>query len=166
MAASLFSYANIQDCSMIEKHDAGEVWAATLWDVRTALGKAITEQLVVSGMKLTPCRPTMLQARDAILQADANSNAGANRCTIYTAFAGRLMGSDAISPSDDATSAIVTSSAIPADCPAPPAAKTRSFPSTHVPRAIPDNGPAGVFTGINVKRPGLDVQRVRVRLNI
>jgi hypothetical protein len=54
----------------------------TLWDVRTVLGSAATEQLVVSGMKLTPCSPTMLQARDAITQA-ASSNAGANRCTIF-----------------------------------------------------------------------------------
>jgi hypothetical protein len=34
-------------------------------------------------MKLTPCNPAMLQARDTILQADVNNiNAGANRCAI------------------------------------------------------------------------------------
>jgi len=48
------------------------------------------EQLVVSGMKLTPCNPTMLNARDAIIQADANLNAGANRCKIWAAFAGLI----------------------------------------------------------------------------
>src|ERR1043165_4587190 len=126
MADSPFTYANLQDRSMVEKHDAGEIWAATLWDLRTALGKTVTEQLVVSGMKLTPCVPTMLQARDAIIQADANINAGANRCQIYTAFAGRLMGSDATSHNDDSTTDIVTSSAVPADCTAapPPAGTT------------------------------------------
>ena len=167
MADSPFTYANIQDRSMTEKHDAGEVWAATLWDVRTALGKAITEQLVVSGMKLTPCNPTMLQARDAIIQADANSNGGANRCAIFTAFAGRLMGSDAVSPSDNATTSIITSSTVPADCStAPPAGTTRIFTSTHVPKSIPDNDPAGVTTGINVKRPGLALQKVLVSVDI
>src|SRR5262249_32037153 len=65
MANSPFTFANIKDRSMIEVHDAGEVWAATLFDIRKALGAAITEQLVVTGMKLTPCNPTMLQARDA-----------------------------------------------------------------------------------------------------
>ena len=168
MANSPFTYANIKDRSMTEKHDAGEVWAATLWDVRTALGKAITEQLVVSAMKLTPCNPTMLQARDAILQADANSNGGANRCKIFTAFAGRLMGSDAVSHNHDSTADIVTSSTIPADCvtttPAP--GITRTFNSIHVPKAIPDNDATGVHSGINVGRSGLDVQRVLVDVDI
>ena len=166
MADSPFTYANIKDRSMIESHDAGEVWAATLWDVRTALGKAITEQLVVAGMKLTPCNPTMLQARDAILQADANSNAGANRCAIFAAFAGRQMGVDAASHTHNSTTDIVTSTAIPADCPTPATGKTRVFTSTHVPRAIPDNDPAGVRTGILVRRPGLDVQKVLVSVDI
>jgi subtilisin-like proprotein convertase family protein len=162
MASSPFTYDNIKDLSMIEKHDAGEVWAAALWDLRTALGKALTEPLVVSGMKLTPCNPTMLQARDAIIQADANSNAGANRCKIFAVFAGRMMGSGAASPSHNATSAITTSSAVPADC----AGTTRTFVSTHVPRNIPDNDPAGVRTGVNIAQPGLDVQKVLVSVDI
>ncbi|HSR97565.1 MAG TPA: M36 family metallopeptidase [Kofleriaceae bacterium] len=167
MADSPFTYANIKDRSMTEKHDAGEVWAATLWDLRTILGKATTEPLVVSGMKLTPCIPTMLQARDAIVQADANLNAGANRCAIFAAFAGRLMGSDAVSHSDNSTNDIVTSDAVPADCAtAPPPSRTRTFTSTHVPRSIPDNDPAGVATGINVKRPGLVLQKVLVSVDI
>lgn len=168
MADSPFTYANIKDRSMVEKHDAGEIWAAALWDVRTALGKAITEQLVVSGMKLTPCNPTMLQARDAILQADANINAGANRCAIFTAFAGRLMGSDATSHNHNSTSDIVTSSAVPADCvvTTPPSGTTRIFTSVHVPKNIPDNDPKGVQSAINVRRAGLDVQRVLVSVDI
>jgi extracellular elastinolytic metalloproteinase len=67
-------------------------------------------------MKLTPCNPTMLNARDAILQADVNVNAGANKCAIWRAFAGRLMGTGASSPNDTSTSAIVTSTAVPAGC--------------------------------------------------
>ena len=167
MASSPFTYANIQDRSMAEKHDAGEVWAATLWDLRTALGKAITEQLVVAGMKLTPCSPTMLQARDAIIQADANINAGANRCKIYTAFAGRLMGSDATSPNHDSTSTIVTSSAVPADCvaPPPPSGTTRTLTSPNVPKNIPDDDATGVRCGINV-RAEVDVQRILVSVDI
>lgn len=167
MASSPFTYANIQDRSMIEKHDAGEVWAAALWDLRTALGKATTEQLVVSGMKLTPCSPTMLQARDAIIQADANINAGANRCAIFTAFAGRLMGSDATSHNHNSVTDIVTSSTIPADCAAtpPPSGTTRILTSPHVPKAIPDDDPSGVQCGINM-RAGVDVQRILVSVDI
>jgi subtilisin-like proprotein convertase family protein len=166
MASSPFTYANIKDRSMTEKHDAGEVWAAALWDVRTALGKAITEQLVVSGMKLTPCNPTMLQARDAILQADANLNAAANRCKIFTAFAGRQMGSDAVSHNHNSTTDIVLSTSVPTDCSTPPpSGTTRRFTSTQVPRNIPDNDLTGARSGISVPA-GLDVQRVLVTVDI
>src|SRR3712207_2529499 len=68
-------------------HRDGEVWAATLWDLRTQLGAATTDRLVLNGMKFTPTRPSFLNARDGILQADQNLNGGANRCAIWTVFA-------------------------------------------------------------------------------
>jgi len=122
MANSPFTYNDIKNGTLNEVHKVGELWAATLWDVRNGVGgvggvgAATIEQLVVSGMKLTPCNPSMLNARDAILQADANINGGANRCAIFRAFANRLMGTGASSPSDTSTTAIVTSSAVPAGC--------------------------------------------------
>lgn len=116
MANSTFTYNDIKNGTLAEVHDAGELWAAVLWDVRKLTSAATLEQLVVSGMKLTPCNPSMLNARDAIIQADANVFAGANRCKIWTAFAGRLMGTGASSPNANSTSQIVTSNAVPADC--------------------------------------------------
>jgi extracellular elastinolytic metalloproteinase len=116
MANSTWTYASVQNGTLAEVHDVGELWAATLWDIRNSVGVATQQQLIVSGLKLTPCNPTMLNARDAIIQADANINAGANRCKLWTAFAGRLMGTGASSPNDKSTSAIVTSNAVPADC--------------------------------------------------
>jgi extracellular elastinolytic metalloproteinase len=94
----------------------GEVWAAALWTIRTTVGAARIEQLVVQGMKNTPCNPTILQARDGILAADASINGNANRCTIWRAFAARLMGTGASSPNHNSTTQIVTSSAVPAGC--------------------------------------------------
>jgi hypothetical protein len=67
-------------------------------------------------MKNTPCNPTMLQARDGIISADQSINAGANKCTIWHAFAGRLMGTGASSPNHNSTTTIVTSTAVPAGC--------------------------------------------------
>jgi len=116
MANSNFTYASVKNGTLAEVHDVGELWAATLWDVRKGTSAAIAEQLVVSGMKLTPCNPTMLQARDGIIQADANINAGANRCKLWAAFAGRQMGTGASSPNHNSTTQIVTSTAVPADC--------------------------------------------------
>jgi len=116
MANSPFTFNDIRTRNLAEVHDVGELWAAVLWDVRKAVGAATVEQLVVSGMKLTPCNPSMLDARDAIIQADANLDGGANRCALWAAFAGRGMGSGASSPSDRATTSILTSTALPSDC--------------------------------------------------
>jgi len=116
MASSPFTYNDIKNRNLAEVHDAGELWAAVLWDVRVRLGAAKTEQLVVQGMKNTPCNPTMLSARDGIISADQTINGGANRCALWRAFAGRLMGTGASSPNANSTTQIVTSTAVPAGC--------------------------------------------------
>ncbi len=94
-----------------EVHADGEIWTAALWDLRKVMvvahgagGAAMTDQLVVSGIKLTPANPDMLQARDAILAADLAENAGANKCRIWQAFATRGMGVGATTDGDDDTS--------------------------------------------------------------
>ena len=75
-----------------EAHNDGEIWGATLWDIRTALGQKVTDQLVVDALKLTPCTPSMIDARDAILVADQNANGGANQDALWRIFARRGMG--------------------------------------------------------------------------
>jgi hypothetical protein len=135
MASSPFTYTDIQNRNLAEVHDAGELWAATLWDIRTAVGQTTTEQLVVAGMKLTPCNPSMLDARDAIIQADTNLNGGGNRCKLWTAFAGRGMGSGASSPSDRADTSVVTSTDVPSACTSP--GRTHPFTAKAVPMRIP-----------------------------
>jgi len=85
------SYADVcfRGC---EVHKDGEVWAAALWDLRTQLGAAVADLLVLNGMKFTPVRPSFLDARDGILQADQNMNGGANFCAIWIVFARHGMG--------------------------------------------------------------------------
>ncbi len=104
------SYADLQSSSV---HNDGEVWAATLWDLRTQLGAATTDRLVLNGMKFTPTRPSFLNARDGILQADQNLNGGANRCAIWTVFARHGMGVSAVG-NDGTTHTAATN--LPADC--------------------------------------------------
>jgi Zn-dependent metalloprotease len=96
-----------------EVHNDGEVWAATLWDLRTQLGAAITDSIVLNGMKFTPTRPSFLNARDGILQADQNLNGGANRCAIWTVFARHGMGVSAVG-NDGTTHTAATN--VPTDC--------------------------------------------------
>ena len=94
-------------------HRDGEVWAATLWDLRTQLGAAITDRLVSEGMKFTPCSPSFLNARDGILQADQAVNGGANRCMIWTVFARHGMGVSATGNNGTTHNAATD---VPADC--------------------------------------------------
>ncbi|KAJ3159266.1 Fungalysin/Thermolysin Extracellular metalloproteinase 5 [Geranomyces michiganensis] len=55
-------------------------------------GNIAALQLVVDGMKLQPCHPTFVDARDAILQADKVNYGGENLCEIWKAFAKRGLG--------------------------------------------------------------------------
>jgi Zn-dependent metalloprotease len=96
-----------------EVHNDGEVWAAALWDLRAQLGASVTDRLVLNGMKFTPTRPSFLNARDGILQADQNLNGGANRCAIWTVFARHGMGVSAVG-NDGTTHTAATD--LPSDC--------------------------------------------------
>jgi hypothetical protein len=93
-----------------QPHGVGEVWAVALWEMYWNLvdrfgfssdlytgagGNNLALQLVMDGLKLQPCEPTLLDARDAILQADSLDNAGENHCRIWRAFAKRGMGVNA-----------------------------------------------------------------------
>ena len=106
------SYADV-GAGGFQVHRDGEVWAATLWDLRTQLGAATTDRIVLNGMKFTPTRPSFLNARDGILQADQNLNGGANRCAIWTVFARHGMGVSAVG--NDGTTHVAATD-LPADC--------------------------------------------------
>jgi Zn-dependent metalloprotease len=106
------SYADV-GAGGFQVHRDGEVWAATLWDLRTQLGATTSDLLVLNGMKFTPNRPSFLNARDGILQADQNLNGGANRCAIWTVFARHGMGVSAVG--NDGTTHIAATD-LPAEC--------------------------------------------------
>lgn len=61
-----------------DEHAVGEIWCAALMKMNRDLGAALGDrvrghrlgwQIVVDGLKLTPANPSMLDARDAVLQA-------------------------------------------------------------------------------------------------
>ncbi|KAI0822089.1 Fungalysin metallopeptidase-domain-containing protein [Trametes gibbosa] len=117
-------YSSLQTLS--EVHDIGEVWANLLHNVYAALvgvhgfsdtahtdptttgGNTVFLHLFLDALPLQPCNPTFLTARDAWIQADANRFAGANFCTLWTAFASRGLGVNAANHVDDST--------VPASC--------------------------------------------------
>ena len=92
-------------------HGNGEIWAAAVYDIRTMFpgGVEPLATLVLDGMKATPANPTYIDARNGLLAADA----GANRCLIWTAFAGRGLGTGSTTGLDTVPTA---SADIPAEC--------------------------------------------------
>ncbi len=89
-----FTYEDIGN-NGYEFHNDGEIWAATLWDLRRTLAQGLADRLVVQALKLTTCVASMLDARDAILSADLALTRGANRPAIWTVFARHGMGHSA-----------------------------------------------------------------------
>ncbi|KAJ6450579.1 putative extracellular elastinolytic metallo proteinase precursor [Mycena vitilis] len=99
--------------------DIGEVWANMLHNVHAALvdahgfsktartdpsgseGNIVFLHNFINALALQPCQPDFLQARDAIIQADHNRYAGANKCVLWKAFASRGLGFSAVDYTDD-----------------------------------------------------------------
>lgn len=104
------TFADIDNVSV--PHGVGSVWAAMLWEVYWNFvdeygydsdiyhgtgGNNKMLQLVLDGLKVTPCAPDFVQNRDAILAADLANNAGVNKCAIWQGFAKRGLGLSASS---------------------------------------------------------------------
>ena len=93
---------------MVSVHDAGEIWASTLWDFYVHLLNtydfAEAEKrfvtYLVNGYKMTPLTPTFLEARDAIL-AVVYATDKADYDSAIKVFARRGMGLDAVGPYRD-----------------------------------------------------------------
>jgi hypothetical protein len=75
-----------------EVHSDGEIWAQTLWSLRSAIGSKRTEALVTRAMEMAPYNPSFLDMRNAILVADTSLFNGAKRGQIWKVFASRGMG--------------------------------------------------------------------------
>jgi extracellular elastinolytic metalloproteinase len=94
-----------------EVHNAGEVWCTALWEVFVNLvnqrGHEDAEMrmlaYVIGGLKLTPVRPTFIQARDGILSAVSAIDA-ADLPAVRAGFARRGMGKGAVAPPSNSTS--------------------------------------------------------------
>ena len=93
-----------------EVHNAGEIWAATMWEAYVALQKAGTSfddtrkkmaKYVVAGLLMMPPDASPTEARDSIL-AVINAASPADHDVVAAAFARRGMGSCALSPAPEA----------------------------------------------------------------
>ncbi|KAI8321895.1 hypothetical protein GQ54DRAFT_324668 [Martensiomyces pterosporus] len=106
------TFAYLDRSNYQEVHAIGEVWASMLyemiWNLIDAngisddlfkhdltMGNSMAFQIILDGMKLQPCNPTFITARNAILHAEKNLTGGKNQCAIWKAFAKRGAGPNA-----------------------------------------------------------------------
>ncbi|HEU4713009.1 MAG TPA: M36 family metallopeptidase [Pyrinomonadaceae bacterium] len=72
-----------------EEHDDGEIWSACLWELRGALGRTPTEQLVFAHHFLLTPKATFEDAAKALITADKQLNQGRNEAAITDVFVRR-----------------------------------------------------------------------------
>lgn len=129
MAVNPQTYGDLANSTGV--HAVGEIWCQALWDMTWKLidaegfdpdwlngsaGNNVALNLVVEAMKLQPCRPGYLDARDAVLAADALLYNNAHQCLIWEAFASRGMGNDAVQGSNNSTGDEVPGYELPNIC--------------------------------------------------
>ena len=130
-AVNTMSYADLNGASV--PYGVGEIWTQVLWEMFWALngvhgfdadwsagpaGGAGNQRAlfyVMEGQRLTPCNPTLLDTRDAVIQAAADNFSGADLCTVWQVFADYGMGVDATNGGSNTTSG-TSGFALPAAC--------------------------------------------------
>jgi hypothetical protein len=105
-----FQYFDDEGIEQTRIHGTGSVWATVLWDLTWAYinkygyddnkytgigGNNKLMQIVLDGIKLMPCSPTFVSARDAIIAADQAITGGQDYCMIWQVFAARGLGVNA-----------------------------------------------------------------------
>jgi hypothetical protein len=108
------TYGGVGNSSTFSQpHGIGSIWATMLWDMTWSIimqdqiivpniynttdfrGNVAALKLVNEGLKLQPCSPSFVDARNAILAADAALFNGRYACAIGNAFARRGLGAHA-----------------------------------------------------------------------
>ncbi|KAH6562505.1 hypothetical protein BASA60_011130 [Batrachochytrium salamandrivorans] len=107
MAVNPWTYGGLR--TRTTTYAIGEVWASMLWEVYWNLvtkhgfatnlydasqsaGNVVAMRIIIGGMTIHSCNPTLLGARDAIIAADNSHYQGAHKCEIYKGFAKRGLG--------------------------------------------------------------------------
>ena len=103
-------YDSLATLPSAEPHLVGEIWCTMLWEMTWSIiqqvgsintnfanadgtgGNSIAMNIFMEGLKLQPCNPTFIDARNAILRADTLLYGGAYSPAIWKAFAKRALG--------------------------------------------------------------------------
>ncbi len=98
MNASPLNYSDVgYDVTGPQVHADGEIWSATNFDLRAAIGNQIWRQVMFDAFLLMPSAVSMVDARDAYLAADQVRYGGAHLAAMWDVFARRGFGEAASS---------------------------------------------------------------------
>ncbi|WP_185117648.1 T9SS-dependent M36 family metallopeptidase [Chryseobacterium sp. PMSZPI] len=125
-----YTYAKTNTAAV--PHGMGFIWATMLWDLTwkyiekygynsdvmasPTSGNARALQIVMDAIKLQFCNPSFIDGRNAILQADAVKNAGADKCMIWNVFAKRGLGVNASAGVKSVANDQVEDLTVPQEC--------------------------------------------------
>jgi extracellular elastinolytic metalloproteinase len=113
MNASPLNYSDVgYDVTGPQVHADGEIWSATNYDLRVAMGHQIWRQVMFDAFLLMPSAVSMLDARDAYLAADQIRYGGTHQAAMWDVFARRGFGNTA-STNTNADTDPITSFASP-----------------------------------------------------
>ncbi|KAJ3028419.1 UNVERIFIED_CONTAM: Fungalysin/Thermolysin Extracellular metalloproteinase 5 [Siphonaria sp. JEL0065] len=113
-----YMYSDVWSFYTQGAHKIGQVWANALYEVmwnmndrsgitdpsniisgfNSGYGNTDFLKLLITGVKIQPCNPTFIQARNAIITAEAALFGGKYKCDVWKGFAKRGMGASAAGP--------------------------------------------------------------------
>jgi len=75
-----------------DEHDNGEIWSATLWDIRRALHRRVADRIVIDSHFQLDGFTTFARGARAILDADRNLHHSRHASTLRRIFRHRGIG--------------------------------------------------------------------------
>jgi len=86
------TYESFDHGETADEHDNGQIWSATLWDVRRALGRTIADRIILEGHFQLDGFTTFARGARAIIDADRNLYRGRNAEVLRRVFRRRGIG--------------------------------------------------------------------------
>jgi len=87
-----FTYESFDHGENADEHDNGQIWSATLWDIRTGLGRDIADSIILESHFQLDGFTTFARGARAIIDADRNLNRGRHLARLRRVFHRRGIG--------------------------------------------------------------------------
>lgn len=86
------TYESFDHGKSADEHDNGQIWSATLWDIRTAVGRAVADTIILESHFQLDGFTTFARGARAIIDADRNLNRGRHLAGLRRVFHRRGIG--------------------------------------------------------------------------